>query len=318
MDAGTGGRSMKGSVMQRLLLGLLAAGAWILPTGCARQPYLTPERLARGMVVVLTGVEGRSPINEAVCRGLDDGGVDWGIKLEDWTVPLGPLYNLRAEIPNRRKANEIAIRIAEYKFAHPDNPVVLVGQSGGGAMALWVAEAMPEAQDLDGLILLAPAISPGYMIDFALTKTSRGAVCFYSERDWLFLGIGTTLYGTMDGRHTSSAGRVGFVAPATTNRPKLFQIAWHKQMAAAGNTGGHLASSGQEFVTHYVAPFVLARRWNDELVASILTGRKTDASNALPPMKQWTPQPGKDWPREPAKRAGSRPSQPPAKAPDAP
>jgi pimeloyl-ACP methyl ester carboxylesterase len=291
--------------MRRFFLGALCSAAAAASAGCERQPYLTPERQAKGLVVVLPGVEGRGPLNEGICRGLNAGGVDWGIDLEDWTSPLGLLYNLRAELHNRQKANRIAIRIAEYKFAHPDNPVVLIGQSGGGGMALWIAEAMPEGQYIDGLILLAPAISPGYMVDFALSKTRLGVLNFYSERDWLFLGLVTTLYGTMDGEHSASAGRVGFLLPPGRGRPKeydrLFQIAWHKQMAAAGHTGGHLATSAEGFVKHYVAPFVLAKRWDEEVIAGVLTGRRVDTSG-LVPMERWTPMPGQDWPAPEASR----------------
>lgn len=297
--------------MRRLMLGLLSAGL-ALAVGCARQPYLTPERLAKGLVIVLPGVEGESPLNRAICDGLDAGGVDWGIDLQNWTSPWGPLINLRAEIHNRRTAREIAIRIAEYKFAHPRNPVVLVGQSAGGAMALWITEQMPEGQNVDGLVLLAPAISPGYMVDFALSKTNRGAINFYSAKDWLFLGVLTTVYGTMDGEHTSSAGRVGFMIPAASARPKaydrLFQIAWHQQMAAAGHTGGHLESSAEAFVRHYVAPFVLARRWDEELVAGVLTGRKIDAQQPTS-MTEWKPM---VTPKPPAAGAADRPATAPA------
>ena len=309
-------RDVKGPTMRRTALTLLTAAVG-LAAGCSHQPYLTPEREAKGRVVVLPGVEGRSPLNYTIVEGLAAGGVDWGIDLQDWTLPLGPLYNLRNELGNRQKAGEIAIRIAEYKFAHPDNPVVVVGQSGGGAMALWVAESMPENQHLDGLILLDPAISPGYMVDFALSKTKRGAISFYSEKDWVFLGFGTTLYGTMDGRHTSSAGRVGFSVPAGSARPKaydkLFQIAWHKQMAAAGHTGGHFSTSAKDFVKNYVAPFVLAKRWDDDAVAAVLTGRKID-SGRLGPMKEWTPQPGRDWPAEQERRLPSPDNPPPGPA----
>ena len=275
--------------------------------GCYRQPYYTPERMSTGLVVVLPGIEGISPLNKGAVQGLAYGGVPYGIKLEDWTSWLGPLYNLRAELHNRRKATRIAVKVAEYKFAHPDNPVILVGQSGGGAIALWIAEAMPEGQEIDGIILMAPAISPGYMVDFALSKTKRGIVNFYSSKDW-FLGLGTTISGTMDGKHSSSAGRVGFTVPLKPGRSKLYdrlyQVAWHQQMAQAGNTGGHLSSLAEGFVANYVVPFVLSRRWSDELVAKILTGEKIDY-DSLPPMDQWTPRPDKDWP------AGYRPGQTP-------
>ncbi len=266
--------------------------------GCASQPYKTPERMRHGLAVVLPGIEGRSPLNEAICRGLNAGGVNWGIDLEDWTAPLGPLYNLRAELHNRRKANEIAVRVAEYKFAHPDNPVVVIGHSGGGAMALWVAESMPEGQELDGVILLAPAISPGYMIDFALTKTRRGIVNFYSHKDWAFLGIGTTVTGTMDGEHTSSAGRVGFQLPLANSRPKtyekLFQINWHRQMADTGHTGGHLSWSTEDFVATYVAPMVLSPRWSEEVVANVLMRRGIDTTPAT--RNRWEPMDNTDVP----------------------
>lgn len=277
--------------MRRFAVGLLAMGA-MLAVGCSRQPYMTPERLDKGLVIVLPGVEGRGLLNEEICRGLAEGGVDWGIDLQDWTVPLGPLWNLRAETNNRGKAKQIATRIAEYKFAHPANPVIVIGQSGGGAMALWIAESMLEGQDIDGLILLAPAISPGYMVDFALSKTRRGVLNFYSEKDWLFLGLGTSLYGTMDGRHTSSAGCVGFMTPPASARSKvydrLYQVAWHEQMAAAGHTGGHMGSSAEGFVRHYVAPFVRAKAWSDELIAAVLTGRPVDL-DAPGPIDQWVP-----------------------------
>lgn len=225
-------------------------------------------------MVVLTGVEGRGPLNAAVCDGLSAGGVNWGIDLEDWTAPMGPLWNLRMETLNRQKAVRIAMRIAEYKFGHPDSPVVVVGQSGGGGMALWVAEAMPEAVKLDGLILLAPAISPGYAVEFALGKTTRGVVSFYSNLDWIFLGLGTTVYGTMDGRHGPSAGMVSFRIPPADERPdcydRLFQIAWHEQMARTGHIGAHVTTSAEAFVSQYVAPFVLARKWDEQFVAAVL------------------------------------------------
>ncbi len=285
--------------MRSLLVCLCCVAAGAACGGCYRQPYQTPEMMSTGLVVVLPGIEGRSPLNKGIVQGLVDGGVRYGIDLENWTSWLGPLYNMRAELHNRRKATQIAVHVAEYKFAHPDKPVILVGQSSGGAIALWIAEAMPEGQEVDGIILLAPAISPGYMVDFALSKTKRGIVNFYSSRDWLFLGVGTTITGTMDGKHSSSAGKVGFTVPAKPGRSKvydkLFQIAWHQQMAMAGNTGSHLTSSTEGFVANYVAPLALSRSWSDELVAKILTGEKIDYDK-LPPMSEWRPQPGRDWP----------------------
>jgi len=279
--------------MRELFLTTAAAMAFAAG-GCIHRPYLTAPRLDRGLVMVLPGIEGRGLLNEAICDGLNDAGVNWGVELRDWTSLLGPLYSLRAEIRNRNEARKIALSLAEYKFSHPDSPIVLVGHSGGGAMAIWIAEAMPPGVDLDGIILLAPAISPGYMLDFALARCRRGIVNFYSHRDWLFLGVGTTVSGTLDGRHGPSAGNVGFAVPPGAQRPKsydrLFQISWQKSMAAKGNIGVHLTTAARGFVAAYVAPFVLHRQWDGELVAAVLN-RRVGEPETLPKVNQWKPLP---------------------------
>lgn len=265
--------------MRRITV-LLFGGLCALLAGCA-QPWVTPERLDRGLVVVLTGIEGRSPLNEAICRGLDAGGVDWAIRLEDWTSPLGPLYSLRAEAENRRKARHLAMEISDYRLSHPDRPVVLVGQSGGGAMAAWVAEALPPGRRIDGIVMIAPALSPGYVLSEALRKSERGIVNFHSRRDWFMLGMGTFLAGTMDGYHTSSAGRLGFDVPEPGEGlpayEKLLQIPWQPEMAETGYGGGHLSSAEGAFVARYVAPFVLNERWDEALVERIRVSPPVEA-----------------------------------------
>lgn len=249
-------------------------------TGCGHsQPYVNDQRLGRGLVIVLPGIEGRSYLNEAICRGLDEGGVDCAIELVDWTSWWGPLigapYNLRAEARNRRKAAEIAGKVLRYKMSHPGRPVVLVGQSGGGAIALWIAEALPADYSVDGIVVLAAALSPTYPLDMALGSSRRGIVSFHSGRDRLLLGLGTTVFGTMDGEHTSSAGRVGFDVPNGPTRPavydRLFQIAWNKEMSSTGNTGMHLTSGSSEFIAEYVAPFVRSETWDEGLINRVLS-----------------------------------------------
>ncbi len=239
--------------------------------GCSSQPYVTPERLDRGLVIVLPGVEGRGPLNEAICDGLDAGGVDWAIELWDWTSSLGPLYNLRAEQRNRKEAQYIAGRIRYYNKEHPDRPVILLGQSGGGAMAVWTLESLPSGKPIEGAVLLAAALSPEYELDAALEGTRRGIVSFHSPLDVFFLGLGTTVTGTMDGRHTGSAGRSGFKEPNSGERlrlyAKLFQVSWEGEMVTTGNLGLHLTSGTYSFVKKYVAPLVLHEQW----------GRRTSA-----------------------------------------
>ncbi len=239
--------------------------------GVSRQPYVTADRLERGLVLVLPGIEGRSRLNEQICKGLDDGGVNCAIEIYDWTSNLGMLYNLQAIDENRRKAKQIADRVARYQIAFPSRPVTLVGQSGGGGMAVWAAEAMNPEQKITGLVLINPSLSPQYLLSDALDRTEKGIVLLYSERDWMLLGVGTTVYGTMDGKHGVSAGCVGFETP--TDRPKaykkLYQIAWTKDMAKTGHRGGHFTSAAAGFVARYIAPLVMAEAWSKQFLAEI-------------------------------------------------
>ena len=254
--------------------------------GCGPgQPYVTPDRLERGLVIVLSGIEGRSGYNEAICEGLDAGGVNWAIELHDWTGWGGPLYNLRNRAGNRRKAAGLAGRIARYQARYPHCPVVLVGQSGGGAMAVWTAEALPPEAPMDGLILLAVSLSPRYVPAAALHASRRGIVSFYSNKDWILLGTAVT--GTMDGELASSAGRTGFAVPGGDGAIKPFdrlhQIAWNEKMAEAGHTGGHLTSGAAEFVATFVAPLVRERVWTGEVVGRAARGEPAVRPIAVPP-----------------------------------
>lgn len=272
--------------------------------GCGKgQPYLSVDRLHKGLVIVLTGIEGRSRLNEDICRGLDAGGVDCAIELYDWTpsiplkqvLPPVALYSQRAQSRNRAQADKLVSRIIRYQMAYPRRPVVLVGQSGGAAIAAWTAEGMPSNRPLDGVIMLAPSLSPGYMLDQALMNSRRGIVNFYSSRDLFILGLGTAVAGTMDGAHTQSAGRVGFEVPAAGGKPpcyqKLYQIGWTSKMAQTGNLGIHLSSGGARFVSAYVAPFVRSRTWSQELVAQVLNQSLKTASppRTSKPPEHWRP-----------------------------
>ncbi len=234
-----------------------------------KQAYVDPERLEKGLVIVLTGVEGRSIFNDKICEGINAGGVDCAIELNDWTLMLVGVSQM-TEGRNRQRAEEIALRITRYQYTHPGRPVVLVGQSGGGAMALWIAEAMPSRRQVDGIILLAASISPEYRMDEALLKSSRGVVSFYSPGDFMFLGFGTTVMGTMDGKHSASAGQAGFrVPPNCPPYQKLYQVCWNEQMEKSGFGGGHLSSGASEFVANYVSPLIMSDRWDSATINRI-------------------------------------------------
>ena len=142
-------------------------------------------------------------------------------------------------------------------------------------MAAWIAEALTAGHDVDGIVMLAASLSPGYPLDKAIGKSRKGIVNFYSPHDWVFLGLGTATMGTLDGEHSVSAGARGFDMPHLPRRRELyennlFQIPWREGMAQSGHLGGHLSSGDARFVAIYVAPLVRARRWNDRVIKQVL------------------------------------------------
>ncbi len=232
--------------------------------GCSINDLNTPERMARGLVVILPGIEGRSSLNVNLARGLDEGGVKAGIEIYDWTVsiPGGALVSLTNYERNRRVAGQVKDRILRYRRRHPGRAVQLIGHSGGGGIAVMAAEALPSDAELASLILLAPAISPGYDLSKALRRTRYGVFNHHSSRDVGFLVLGTSLFGTVDRRHGPSAGAVGFERPVASDSEgassyaKLHQVSWQPRMSRYGHHGGHIGWTDRRYVRHYLAPLV--------------------------------------------------------------
>lgn len=241
--------------------------------GCApKQTWVTADRLQRGLVVVLPGIEGRqSGLADNIAQGLAQGGVNWAIEIQDWTSGWGPLYNLRAEEQNHIKARQLSHRIRRYQIAYPSRPVVLIGQSGGGGIAVWATEALAPEQAIKGIVLVNVALSRDYLLLRALEHTEEGIVSFYSPRDWMLLGVGTTVYGTMDGEHATSAGMEKFRIPPDRPRAyrRLYEIGWTKRMSKAGHPGLHLTSAAKDFVARYLAPLILADVWDAETIEAV-------------------------------------------------
>lgn len=220
-----------------------------------------------GLTMVLTGIEGAHPCHECFVGGLKAGGVRTEIDIVDWTIgePALLLVNLRYEARNRYQAAQIATRIVNYQDQYPRRPVNLIGHSGGAGVALLVLEALPPERQVDCVILLAAAISPEYNLWAVLPKVRR-EIWNYSSPigDSLLLIAGTTVFGTIDGRHSPSAGAVGFRVPFFTSRTecdfyyrKLVERPYQLQMALHGNLSGHYGSLNYLFAHDELAPILL-------------------------------------------------------------
>ncbi len=177
----------------------------------------TPERRQHGLVIVLPGIDGLSWCNRSIVRGLADAGVPCAIEIHDWTFGhLWAIRNLRDSRRHLAHADILCNKIVDQQTAHPGAPIYMIGHSAGGAMTLLTLERLAPEVRIEAGILLAPAVSPGYDVVSALRQTKRGLWNFHAWGDIGFLGALTLLFGTVDGRHSISAGLCGFRSPPTT------------------------------------------------------------------------------------------------------
>ncbi len=252
----------------------------VLPMVCgcgSAVKNVTTSRLDRGYTVILPGIEGASFLNRNIAKGLIDGGWPGAVEVYDWTAGSVFLFpvNLRALERNRDQAAKIADKIVQYQAKHPGRPVHVIGHSGGGGVAVLVLEALPPERQITSALLLAPALSPDYDLRRALRHTEQGVWNFYSRYDVGFLKAGTTVMGTIDGRHESAAGAVGFQTPWGLDESdrrlyatKLRQQPYARKMADSGHTGSHTGWAGRQFVADWLAPIMRAQMGDHAIFAA--------------------------------------------------
>lgn len=219
-------------------------------------PEALPEDRAAGLVLIADGVGGfdlcTNSLRYAVGwseRPLAVRGHDWGHGFGRWHRDLTDTRN------HAEQAAELARRVADDHAEHPDRPRFLVGKSGGSGIVVWALEQLPP-DSVERAVLLAPALSPGYDLTQALRALRCELVVFWSPLDCVILGLGTTLFGTIDRRFGPSAGMLGFRCRDEAVGARLRQVRWHPRMAASAYFGGHLGPDHPRFLGRYVVPLL--------------------------------------------------------------
>lgn len=232
----------------------------LLGLGCAAPTRPVPVIRDAGRVLLIPGVDG--PIEQLSWteRALQDAGLRGDFEIVAWGVrPFGTFLNLRDIDGNRRTAGELARKLESWQRAEPTRPINLIGFSGGGGLAAFTVEALSPEFRIDRLILVGAAVSPHYDLGPAMRHCRHGIVNFYSAQDWLIIGQGTVLFGTMDRHFTESAGHVGFLNAEGRLRtmPELEQHRWQPDWAIRyGHDGGHLGWLAYAWARDVLAPEV--------------------------------------------------------------
>ncbi len=243
----------------------LAAGFCLLG-GCAAIPtpvesYKLPVP-PRGLVLVADGAGGYPEAFQAVTAAVEASGTPLYVRSFAWTHGEGRgLADMTDVEYARAQGRRLAAHIAWYRSTCPKMPVYIVAFSAGTHVALeatrWLAP-----NSLERLILLAPAVSADYDLRPALAASRQGVDAFTSERDRFYLGVGTRVVGTADGKQdVPPAGRVGFAMPTTAGADlslaqRFRQHPWEPCVAWTGNTGAHSGSMRPAYFRAYVLPLL--------------------------------------------------------------
>lgn len=217
----------------------------------------------RGLAVILPGIEGKGISSESIRAGLREGGVQLRIETFEWGVSLpgvGMAINQMDVARNHKQGDKLALRIQEYQRSFPDRPVFLIGHSGGTGVAVFALEALaklPDAEPINGAILIASSLSAEHDLIPALKLTRYGMVNVSNPLDLAALGLGVAALGNVDGARTAPAGRTGFA----TDHAKLFEMPVTLHMLRGIRITPHTAGTTISFVREYLAPWILHTPW---------------------------------------------------------
>lgn len=213
----------------------------------------SPRRRKRGLALVVGGIEGPSPFNHSMVMGILKSGYRGAVVRVDWNagVPLvRSLVNLIHKRHKERQADNLANIILDHRRKFADSPICLLAQSGGCWIVIRALEKLPHTVKVHRAVLLAPSISPGYDTRIAASRCEYGLVSVGGPGDFVFLGIGTLIFGTSDRVFSPSAGWFGW----HYHPPGFVESRWHPDWLRYGYLGNHTSSSSQLFICHVLAP----------------------------------------------------------------
>lgn len=245
-----------------LLLCLAAGpGAAVAAAPAAEPPVDAKPADVKASLFHAPGIAGEHVIDRELIRGLRRGGFDGTTEIHDWTEDHRGIAALYGRKRHRAQARLLAEKIEERRREQPGGRVVLTGHSGGSGIVVWALENLPDDVLVDDVLLLAPALSPGYDLSKALKHVRGKMYAFTSPNDVIVLGFGTQLFTTIDGQKGDAAGRVGFTCPVDADAAayeKLVPMPYDKAWMKLGNIGDHIGVMSARFAERVLTPLISA------------------------------------------------------------
>jgi hypothetical protein len=245
-----------------LVCALSAPVALAAPATSPALPVAAKVDTTHAYLLHVPGIAGETQIDHTLTDGFKDGGFKGKVEIYDWTGKQKGIAALINHERNEKEAQKIADKIVEHRKLDPKGQILLTSHSGGTGLVIFALEKLPKDVMVDGVWLLSPALSPNYDLSTALSHIKGKLYCFSSTMDVLVLGLGTKVFGTIDGHKGESAGRVGFTKPEHPAVPdqyeKLVDCPYEKTWIRFGNIGDHVSVMSQAFAEHVLTPLVLS------------------------------------------------------------
>lgn len=223
----------------------------------------------RQVIVAMDGVGGTGIMPQTLALAMRMAGTDHQVRKFFWTHGIGqPIKDLC----NRENIEQRSLELYELlqSLLNEGARVQIVAKSGGSIIAVKALERL-DPGSIDNVILLSPAISPGYDLSRALSAVDNKMLCFYSRLDVMYLRLGTTVFGTSDGVKGASAGCIGF----DREYDKLEQVPWSPAMLKRLHIGMHLGNSMLPWLMTYAVPFLRGSACEGAESSPILSFRKS-------------------------------------------
>ncbi len=248
-------------------IALLIAVCALPSAGCTAQAHARFLSASPGgssaYLLHLPGIAGERWLDQEMVRGVREGGFDGTLEIYDWTHNDPGVGALLAQERNRRESKKIADLIESRFRADPSAKITITCHSGGAGLAVWALERLPNDVQIDTLFLLSPALSQRYDLSKALAHVTNRAYVFTSVNDVIVLGMGTRLFGTIDGVKEEAAGMRGFHRPAGADAAqykKLAQFPYDERWVDLDNIGDHIGNMSKAFAKGVVAPLATGKK----------------------------------------------------------
>jgi pimeloyl-ACP methyl ester carboxylesterase len=234
---------------------LLAA---ISSAGCATK-VVSPAQ--PDTVIVVPGIGGDGDVYARIVRSLHDHGSNDCLRVSDWGSSFPVFFiSISSQTWHKNVERNLADQILLWRADHPNSRIALIAHSAGAGVVAGALAQLPSCVRVGPIILLAPALSPGFDLRPMLRHTTIVHV-FFSPDDLFWQGLGPTIFGNYDRVHSSGAGRIGFTLADlnVSEKARIIQYRYQSSWKALDNDGGHYGWMAEPFVAAVLKPLIEAQ-----------------------------------------------------------